>query len=557
MNRNKFFALVVSVVAVGTLAAGCVPVDQPQVETTPEPTPAPVVYTMAAVNWPGDQTQLFTETTIGRQLFSQTNTRMDITYLNGDTQQQLARLAASDDLPDMIWADQGQGELAKAGKLVDLSGYLQQDPEGIASYYHDGELAYLNDGLDGTYVLGTQRLEETDAYTAAGYYLRYDVLEAAGFPQITTLAQFCQLIEEFLAEHPTNDDGSTAIGLGLAPESWQFGQECTGAFADVSGYLDYGVITVEPYTMQAKMTMQAKWLKDWLRVINDLYDKKCLDPDIFTQTQTEYEAKIKAGQVLGFYDPDGQLAASCAQDLWEAKKTYVGFPVVLNGVARDYYRGVAQIQTGGLSITTSCADPDKVFEFIKLMASDDVQMLSKWGVEGVDYSFTEEGRFTRTATQWENMRDESYCVKRGIGMLDFFPNREGSEDRAYAKFIEGNWTNPEMSDEYPASHYTDYQMQIISDLGLTRLGEMFAPVAYPTFRDTQGLYDSLGADDPARLAVDQAVALAGEYHEKLITAAPKKLDDIWEEYQDELSKIEGLTAYEEQASQWIAKGLAG
>ncbi|MDD4797398.1 MAG: hypothetical protein PHO66_06490 [Eubacteriales bacterium] len=258
MNHTKFFALVLAIAAVGALATGCIPASQLQVEATPEPTPAPpapTIYTMTAVNWPGQQSQIFTETTIGRQLFAQTNTLVDIVYVNGDSQAELAKLSAAGALPDMLWADSGLDALARDGKLIDLAGYLEQEPDGIASYYHDGELATLNDGLGGTYLLGTQRLQQTDAYTAAGYYLRYDVLEAAGFPQITTLAQFCQLVESYLAEHPANDDQSKAIGLGLAPQAWLFGEQGTGAFADVSGYLDYGVVTVEPYTVQARLTM--------------------------------------------------------------------------------------------------------------------------------------------------------------------------------------------------------------------------------------------------------------------------------------------------------------
>ncbi|MDD4797846.1 MAG: hypothetical protein PHO66_08780, partial [Eubacteriales bacterium] len=158
---------------------------------------------------------------------------------------------------------------------------------------------------------------------------------------------------------------------------------------------------------------------------------------------------------------------------------------------------------------------------------------------------------------WNNMKDAGYLANRGIGMLDLFPHREGSQDRAYAKFIEGNWTNPEMSAEYPANHYTDYQLQIIADLGISRLGEMFAPVQYPTFRDTQQLYDALSAEDPTRVALDQAVALAGEYHEKIIKSAPKKLDDGWAEYQSKRGDIPGLTDYEQQVSAWVAQGLVG
>ncbi|MDD3243994.1 MAG: extracellular solute-binding protein [Eubacteriales bacterium] len=553
---GKKSVVLLCAVCIAAVLVGCAPAagKTPETAATPEPTPQPTVYKLTVVNWPGEQVQTFEQTTIGRRLTAQTNVKVEITYVNGDTQEELRKIAASGNLPDMIWSDGQWQELISAGSLVDLTERLAADPEGMASYYRPGELAAVNGG-SAVYALGTQRNEVTDAYTAAGYYLRYDVLESAGFPQITTLAQYCQIIEDYLKAHPSEQDGTKNIGLGLAPGAWSFGSQGTGAYASVSGFLDYGIFAVDPSLNTVKMTMQSKWLKDWLRVVNDLYSKGCLDSELFTQTQEQYEQKVTAGSMLGFYDPTGALAAKAEASLTEAKRNYVAFPVVLNGVERDYCRGTAQYQTGGIAITTACQDVDGVYEFIKLMASDDVQMLNKWGVEGADYSFTEEGRFTRSAAQWKNMKDASYCAKRGIGMLNMFPNREGGEDRNYGKFIEGNWTNPQMSAEYPANNYTAAQLRTIEGLKLERLGKLFGAQEYSQWGDLQAKYEALGEDSAAHTAVKQAIALADEYHVKLIKVGHKQLDELWAEYQSKLAAVPGLADVETQAQQWINEGL--
>ena len=70
----------------------------------------------------------------------------------------------------------------------------------------------------------------------------------------------------------------------------------------------------------------------------------------------------------------------------------VAFPVVLEGVTTERYRGPRNFTGGsGFGISVSCKDPDRAFQFLDDLASEDCQIVLRWGVEGTDYSVGEDG----------------------------------------------------------------------------------------------------------------------------------------------------------------------
>lgn len=548
---SRFFraaAVVLSLVLLVAFA-GCDRVSRPEVTPTPQPevTPQPTQYTMTLVNWPKEHRQVFAQSTVGRELANRAGVAIDMRYIDGDTQSELTKLAQSGDLGDLLWADGQHDILQKAGKLAELSGYIGGEA-GIEGYYRPGELEYINRGMDGTYVLGTQRLQEDMLQAPGGYYFRWDALEAASFPGVQTPAQLISFLTGYLDENAKTEGGLTNLGLGMAPDAWLVDGENMTPFGAMSGELYYGQVTVKPSDYNAKSTWQSTTLKDWMRVMNDMINKKLVDPDIFKQSQEAFEEKVKTGAYVCFYDAQGTLAA-------QSDAHYVAFPVVLYGAERDYTRGIAQAGTGGLCITSDCDDPGAAYELIALMASDDAQMLSRWGVEGVDYQFNDEGRFTRTQGQWEQVADAAYAQKRGLGALDMFPQREGSTDKQYGRFAEGNWVNPALQQEYPQMIYSEEEKEILANLHNTRLGEMFAPTFFSEHNDPREYIDSLPADDIQRRALEEAHELSKTYHVKIMQAQHKKLDDVWDEYQEKLQAIEGLEAFNQGVAQWVHKLL--
>ena len=70
---------------------------------------------------------------------------------------------------------------------------------------------------------------------------------------------------------------------------------------------------------------------------------------------------------------------------------------------------------------------------------------------------------------------------------------------------------------------------------------------------SSSIRNSIKTDALTRLA--QAIALADEYHVKLIKVGHKQLDELWAEYQSKLAAVPGLADVETQAQQWINEGL--
>jgi len=143
-----------------------------------------------------------------------------------------------------------------------------------------------------------------------------------------------------------------------------------------------------------------------------------LDPETFTQKEDEWQAKIAAGRVLAISYPvwgySSARTSLVSDNLQE--RTYAYLPITIDeryksSVLQDY--GFAG--GWGISISSQCKDPERAFEFLDWLCSEEAQVLVNWGIEGVNYQVIDGKRTVPDDEQRRADTDPDYSKKTGVG----------------------------------------------------------------------------------------------------------------------------------------------
>jgi ABC-type glycerol-3-phosphate transport system substrate-binding protein len=493
------------------------------------------------------------ETEVGKKLKEITGTDLVIEYLVGqDIMQKANLMVAGGVYPDLIHAEDNVGIFIAGEAVIPLDELVAEYGENIKRIYRpkELELAALNNGK--MYVLPTNRPSVDNLYPAAAYYLGYDVLKQNNFPVPKTINEYRDLLKSYVDANP-EFNGQPTIGFTIATEGSRASALEYGAARFLSGYPNDGVTQVDQETLEAKIVMMQESTKSFLAFANDMWNTGYMDPETFMQKDDQFLAKISSGRVVGVYDQrwaiqEGLYALEAAG---LDDRNLVGFPVVMEGVTKEYYRGPSAISAQGISISSSCEDPVGAIRFLDRLCADDVQKLFFWGIEGVDYSLTD-GKFTRTEEQWNRSFDVEYRKTQGLeDQFNFLPHREKTQDETYGKFEDGNWVGTQFYPPYAELRYKPYEKQILSDYNIETLCDFFSP-SYPAFyQPGWSVRQQMPQDSPEFIAVNKALETAREWNAKLIQASPADFDSMWDEYQALLLAIPGLTDYEVKATELI------
>ena len=62
----------------------------------------------------------------------------------------------------------------------------------------------------------------TTTHNDEAFWIQVRVLEWAGYPEIRTMDQYFDLLESYIAENPTMEDGTENIAYTLLCEDWRY-----------------------------------------------------------------------------------------------------------------------------------------------------------------------------------------------------------------------------------------------------------------------------------------------------------------------------------------------
>ena len=360
------------------------------------------------------------------------------TWLTGQTASEATgTLIAGGEYPDFIDSDE-MAMLLDAGALLPLDEYIDKYPEFKEAWFTEEEWEKFRQPDGHIYWINpfgnTKGENKQTTHNDEAFWIQVRVLEWAGYPQIKTMDQYFDLLESYIAENPTMEDGTPNIAYTILCEDWRyFCLENAGQF--LAGYPNDGSVIVDKATMTVNDYNVSEDTIKYFKKLNEEYQKGMVDPESFTQTYDEYIAKLSTGRVLGMVDQWGDFANTVNDVFKQQGLDAKGCNYVPLGLTTEegmenrwHTYGDTVNQASGIAITVDCKDPDKAFEFLVATAMDqELHDLRFWGVEGVDYNVDENGLYYRTDEQRAQWADTTYQAAHRC-QYSYFPQWHGTSD---------------------------------------------------------------------------------------------------------------------------------
>ena len=265
---------------------------------------------------------------IQQLIAEKTGAKVKETWLTGQTAEEaIGTMIAGGEYPDFIDGSDGMQQLYEAGALIALDDYLDDYPN-IKNYLTETQWEKLRQDDGHIYWINQfsarNGKDMTTTHNDEAFWIQVRVLEWAGYPEIRTMDQYFDLLESYIAENPTMQDGTENIAYTILCEDWRyFCLENAPQFLD--GYPNDGSVIVKDGTtiVDYNTTPTAK---AYFGKLNEEFHKGIVDPESFTQTYDEYIAKLSTGRVLGMIDQWWNFAYSVNDSLKAVSYTHLTLP---------------------------------------------------------------------------------------------------------------------------------------------------------------------------------------------------------------------------------------
>ena len=364
---------------------------------------------------------------VAEVLTEKTGVRLKTEYPVAADDQTVALMIAAQDYPDMIYAKGDANSLIDAGAMIDMTDLIEEYGPNIKKMYGDEfeKLRYSEEDPS-IYQLSSYAVGGTFLENSGTAQIQWAALKENNYEIPDTLEEFEKMIKDYMAAHPTTEDGMPTIGISLTAADWHW----MITLGNPSGYIAEGApdngqwLIDEDYNAMYKF--RSDKVREYYRWLNRMYHEGVLVPEFATQTYEDYIAKIASGRVVALTDTDWDYSDGEKILIADGKldKTYAGLPLAMDENTKApslMYQGLPTGQ--GVGITTSCKDPVAAIKFLDYLCSDEGQVLVNWGIEGVNYFIDEEGHRYRTQEEIDEANtNQDYSRITGVGFHSYpFP----------------------------------------------------------------------------------------------------------------------------------------
>jgi putative aldouronate transport system substrate-binding protein len=379
------------------------------------------------------------ETDVFQELQKQANVIIDsFNYYDAD---KFNMLLAGNDMPDIIfsYSPQKLPDIIDAKLALDLKPYLstytdidgdayKQSNQIISSYYGGEEKAL--------YFLATYiglELRDGGTINYRGYFPRWDWFKEIGAPEIKTSDDYIAAIEAMVAKHPTTADGKKVYGTGLEGtnfENWYtngcFSKPAYMNLWTFGGYLYMeGLDDGKLYNAYTNLERSAFW--EDMKFYNKLWNKGLLDPDSFTMTAEQRQAKSAAGQyaVEMNWPNDDLYAAESAKDP-NTLAGIIAIPSEASFVFADYHQVNGYFPSNFQFVSANSKAIDGALSFLNVCRKVENQRLIYSGFEGKHYTIVDGVPTPTEETLAMRLANSDEWKKSGIGNTCNFSFLQGS-----------------------------------------------------------------------------------------------------------------------------------
>ena len=383
--------------------------------------------------------------------------------LVGDKDQKIGMLIASGDLPDLVEVD--SEKFQGAGCLRDLLPLLQKaNCQNLLKHYGSVWQKMLdvdsekdaNGKIVKEHIYSLPNYGVIDGKSSGTYYnqnawwIQNCVLQEFGYPTISTIDEYFDLLEKYYKKYPTID-GMPTIPFSILTYDWEaFNLWNPPNFLSGNPNDGNGHVELVNGKYVYKDNFQSDAAKRWFKLANGYYKRGLIDPASFTDNKDQYWAKVTQGRVLGFFIQGWEFMGTYDSALevdGKGERTYCPLPVTFdNTVVPRYVDSDLPNLQRGYGITTKCSEEKaiKILKFMDEMLKEENQKVLYWGFEGEDYLIDKDGSVTgvkgqpyRTEKMRKEQKDPKWVEKNRARLWDDeAPKIEGTTASGYNRSIE-------------------------------------------------------------------------------------------------------------------------
>ena len=363
---------------------------------------------------------------VAQKITEKTGISLKTLYPSRGSNEAIDLMLTDGEYPDLIFAKGDVNKLVEADALLDMEPLIDQYGPNIKALYGENYpfLRYSAEKPQ-IYQLCSNTVDKEIYKTSGSAQLQWAVLKENGYQIPHTLADYEAQIKAYLASHPETG-GKPTIGISLCCTDWRWYITLSNPSAAIAeAQPDNGQWLISGDTVQYLHAGPNQ--KEYYAWLNRMYWEGILDPEFATQTFEDYKQKIVSGRVLGLLDADWNYAEAQKELLrtGQTEHSYAGLPVTLHkGAACPSLFNWGLSPGWGVGITTACQHPERAVQFLDWLCSEEGQVLTHWGIEGVNYTVNAEGRRVRSQKEIErSQQDADYQSTTGVGFHAYpFPS---------------------------------------------------------------------------------------------------------------------------------------
>lgn len=298
---------------------------------------------------------------------------------------------ATGDLPDVLFKAQlslrEQLACAQSGQLIDLKPLLKDNAPHLWALLeaHPDWLAAIT--LPSGQIVALPDIQELPAENAM--WINRTWLDTLGLAMPEDWASFAKVLQAFRTGDPNQNGRADEVPLSfLGPWDLKFLAHAFGLVAN-----DYNVYADAQGTVHF-MPAEEGYL-NLLRSLNSLYAQGFLDRNGFYTADTlRKQTDSKAAPVYGvFFGPNPLTLLP-----YETASQYVLLPPLTYEGSRVYRELTGPVAGGAFAITSACADPVALLQWVDVLYSEDGAAEAMAGIAGTDYTADASGAWHYTTS---------------------------------------------------------------------------------------------------------------------------------------------------------------
>lgn len=336
------------------------------------------------------------ENVVSKAITEKTGVDIEFVVPSGDENEKLNSLMNSDSLPDLLtlgWWEDEIGEMIRSDMVYALDEladtydayFWQVTDEEIINWYtsEDGHLYQ--------YPNSAYTIEDYQEYGTIGsnetFLVRKDIYEAIGSPDMTTPEGFTAAVLKAQEMFPSVN-GEELIPIGaheFTPEGCDSFDTYLFDFLAVP-YMDEDGKAYDRYTDESFLV--------WLKTFRSLREQGCLKDEIFLDTRSQMEEKLAKGQYFCMLYQRTDMADQ-QKMLYAAnpEQIYIAVDGPKNLAGDDYQLSGTGINGWTVTlISKKCKNPEKAIQLMSYLISEEGQLMTWYGVEGVTWEYDENGK---------------------------------------------------------------------------------------------------------------------------------------------------------------------